>query len=90
MDLHGNKKKGGFSSSPEGAKSSKGARKRIDGEMYQRPEPNPFTPEWAEGYDDGLEGRPYKPFGTPQNYRDGYAAGQSDAEELDKMGSSNA
>jgi hypothetical protein len=82
----------GFSGSKD-AKSSKGAQKRADGELYKRPEPNPFTPEWQEGYDDGLEDRPYNPLaagGKPQNYRDGYNAGGFDREEIDRMGSSNA
>lgn len=83
----------GFSRNPQDARSSKGAVKRTDGEMYDRPKPNPFTGEWARGYDDGIEGRPYSPLlagGDPQNYRDGYEAGQFDAEDLDRLGSSNA
>ena len=82
----------GFSGDPTGAKQSKNARTRSDGELYARPEPNPFTPEWLQGYDDGLEDRPYRaPLeGKPTNYRDGYEAGQVDAQELDRTGSSNA
>lgn len=82
----------GVGSPKPGAKSSKGAQTRIDGELYARPEPNPFTAEWMQGYDDGLELMPYKPplTGKPQNYRDGYNAGEVDREELDRAGSSNA
>lgn len=83
----------GFSKNKETAKQSKGAHKRADGEMYKRPEPNPFTPEWAQGYDDGMDTASYNPLaagGDPQNYRDGYFAGQADREELDRTGSSNA
>ena len=83
----------GFSGRPKTAKDSKGASQRLDGEMYKRPEPNPGTPEWGDGYDDGFEGASYDPLpagGNPQNYRDGYYAGQFDREELDRLGSSNA
>lgn len=70
-------------------------RVRSDGEMYDRPEPNPFTPEWARGYDDGIEGRDGKlgdleVKAKPHRYWDGFKAGQADREELDRTGSSNA
>ena len=83
----------GFSGRPKTAKDSKGANKRPDGEMYKRPEPNPFTPEWGQGYDDGFDGASYNPLaagGNPQNYRDGYEAGEVDVKEMERLGSSNA
>lgn len=67
---------------------------RDDGELYQRPEPNPFTNEWRRGYDDGITGRP-ESFGPPSstekpsNYRDGWECGDIDRQEIDRMGSSN-
>lgn len=65
---------------------------RLDGELYKRPEPNPFTQDWMDGYDDGLIGASYSSQirTKPQNYRDGYNAGEIDREELDRTGSSNA
>jgi hypothetical protein len=65
---------------------------RPDGELYQRPIPNPFTPDWNKGYDDAIEGRPASITGVrvPANYRDGYSCGFVDREELNRVGSSNA
>lgn len=68
---------------------------RDDGELYARPEPNPFTPEWCRGYDDGIEGRAGNlgellPGQKPGNYWDGFHSGEADRQELDVMGSSNA
>ena len=70
---------------------------RLDGEMYPRPFPNPFTPEWMAGYNDGFDSKPYAPLiagGLVQNYRDGYVCGQEafkeHQNEMDHTGSSNA
>ena len=82
-----------FSRPAASARSSKGAIVRDDGELYERPRPNPFKPDWAEGYDDGLEGRDYSPpldGRGPENYRDGYHCGTVDREEIERTGSSNA
>lgn len=68
-------------------------RTRADGELYKRPEPNPFTSEWLAGYADGMDGLGYNPLaagGNPQNYRDGYETAKSEADTLDRLGSSNA
>lgn len=67
--------------------------KRRDGEMYARPEPNPFTSAWEDGYDDGADGRPASVDGTKLDvvrYMDGYEAGTADRLEVDSIGSSNA
>lgn len=66
---------------------------RTDGELYARPEPNPFTRSWEEGYDAGAEGRDCNPSGTKIDvirYIDGYEAGAADRIEVDSIGSSNA
>lgn len=69
--------------------------KRVDGEMYARPVPDPFTPEWMDGYDDAQTGqsRTLPEQGGKnrnQNYHDGWVTGQHDLEVLDEAGSSNA
>lgn len=80
-------------------------RKRIDGELYDRPEPNPFTPAWKQGYEDGLNGLEPEPEGTKidrMRYLDGWDTGEATAsanyeeasdeerEEMSRYGSSNA
>lgn len=65
---------------------------RKDGEMYERPKPNPFTPEWREGYNDAYDGHARQGIGP--DYNDGYDTGleqlEADKEEMDRVGSSNA
>jgi hypothetical protein len=65
---------------------------RLDGELYARPEPNPFTPDFEEGFQAGYERAPQKLDGSP-NYQAGYKVGvlqfEEDREELDRAGSSN-
>lgn len=58
--------------------------------MYRRPEPNPFTADWIEGYDAAVAGEePAKKLSL--NYMDGFRCGieASQAELMDKTGSSN-
>lgn len=64
--------------------------KRTDGELYARPEPDPFHPNWCEGYDDGLAGCPRSTelFTRPDLYSDGYEAGCEESKI--ELGSSNA
>lgn len=68
-------------------------RERHDGEMYSRPEPNPFTTSWNKGYDDGFEGRVLDSVeGTKIDlvrYEDGYWSGVKEREGMDRAGSSN-
>lgn len=67
---------------------------RHDGELYERPEPNPFSADWNMGYEDGFEGRPQAILdGTKlhqMRYDDGFETGQFERESLDRTGSSNA
>ena len=62
--------------------------------LYAQPTPNPFTPEYMDGYNDGYDGRESRASGNPVNYRTGYVDGteQHFAEKisLGKTGSSNA
>ena len=63
------------------------ARKRVDGEMYQRPcardgFPNPFTCEYMQGYSAGLIGAPIDELNLDMEYRAGYRDGQVQ-DELD-------
>lgn len=67
---------------------------RRDGQLYDRPEPNPFTMSWNMGYEDGFEGFLYKPEDNwtkldIERYRDGYEAGEEERRQLDRVGSSN-
>lgn len=64
---------------------------RLDGELYARPKPDPFSNDWCDGYDDGLAGLDgYLGLRTPENYWDGFKTGQQEQKELDRSGSSNA
>lgn len=65
---------------------------RQDGEMYARPEPDPFHPDWLDGFDDGLADSPRDSSlrKKPAYYSDGYKCGQEEKRNLDKQGSSNA
>lgn len=66
---------------------------RHDGELYDRPIPNPFTPEWADGYDDGQQGLPRSTDGLTKgqmiNYLDGYDIGEHEKEAMDRDSSTN-
>lgn len=66
---------------------------RFDGELYERPEPNPFSQEWLYGYDAGFDDRGFSRFeGTAlqrHRYNDGYAMGLLDREVVDRDNSSN-
>ena len=68
-------------------------RARLDGELYQRPEPDLRSEQWQEGFLDGYDGAVAKRM-TDYNYRDGYTTGQAEAEydreEMNRSGSSNA
>lgn len=69
------------------------ARIRTDGELYDRPEPDPFSRAWGVGYQDGIDGASQTPSGMKldyERYLDGYAAGAEEREDLDSSGSSNA
>lgn len=63
------------------------------GDLYPRPTPNPFTPEWIEGYDAAMDGRRQE-LGKGMNYLDGWNCGRetviAEREEMDRLGSSNA
>lgn len=66
---------------------------RTDGELYQRPWPNPFSETWREAFSDGYDGA-LEPASTDKEYRDGFYTGRAqrewDDEELEQTGSSNA
>lgn len=68
------------------------ARPRLDGEMYSRPQPNPFSDEWSEGFTDGFDGVPSRI--DSMDYRDGYITGKQErefeAQNMDRTNSSNA
>lgn len=63
------------------------------GDLYPRPTPNPFTPEWIKGYHDALEQKIQR-LGMGPNYLDGFNCGREtlayEREEMDRLGSSNA
>jgi len=60
--------------------------------MYRRPEPNPFTRDWEDGFNDGWDKSPFEV--RNMNYADGYRWGQvafvEDKQLMDSVGSSNA
>lgn len=60
--------------------------------MYQRPQPDVFSKDWNDGYNDGWDNRPFEV--RNMNYADGYRTGEiavvEDKKDLDRMGSSNA
>lgn len=70
-------------------------RQRHDGELYSRPEPNPFTPAWEKGYEDGFDARPAS---VPDSYtkidvmryQDGYDTGREERDLIEASYSSNA
>jgi hypothetical protein len=65
---------------------------RADGELYDRPEPDPFTQSWNNGYDDAVNSWASTPTGDKRNqerYLDGYQAGLEQRKELDDTASSN-
>ena len=65
-------------------------RQRLDGELYARPTPNPFTQDWCDGYDSGRTGSDgILGSRNPSDYWDGYQCGVEEKKELDKLGSSN-
>lgn len=74
-------------------KKDYGAVVRADGELYQRPTPNPFGNNWKDGFHAGYDGEPVKPM-SDKEWRDGYQTGAAqriyDREEMDRAGSSNA
>ena len=64
--------------------------RRKDGELYARPSPDPFSPSWQAGFDDGVN----KVTGLLGQYKaadywDGYSTGELEREDLDRRGSSN-
>lgn len=64
--------------------------KRKDGEMYARPSPDPFSRDWQEGFDDGVESVPgFLGRRKAADYWDGYYTGEIERKELDRSGSSN-
>lgn len=66
-------------------------RKRLDDQMYKRPEPNPFTDDWCDGYEDGLNGCETNAAvrAHPLDYWDGVKNGKMEREEMERNGSSN-
>ena len=69
--------------------------KRFDGELYQRPVPNPFSENWRNGFHAGYDATcSVREPGKDLEWRDGYQTGVDqvvfDMEERDRVGSSNA
>lgn len=66
--------------------------KRVDMEMYTRPQPDIFSQDWEDGYKAGQDNETFEVRNL--NYAQGYAAGVADAAEekaeMDRTGSSNA
>jgi hypothetical protein len=66
---------------------------RFDGEMYERPSPNPFTDAWCDGYDAGTAGQPRYTDGMTKaqvvDYEDGYDCGEKQREQMEREQSSN-
>ena len=64
--------------------------KPSNGEMYNRPKPNPFSEDWCIGYDCGIRGdEAVLGLRDPYDFWDGYKYGQLERKELDRSGSSN-
>lgn len=65
--------------------------KRPDGELYDRPKDD--TVAFIKGYEDGHNSLPFMWEGTKieiTQYREGYELGESDREEVERSGDSNA
>lgn len=66
---------------------------RSDGELYARPEVNPFSENWLDGYQAGYDNEESIKSEADLEWRDGFFTGRDgrdfDREEMDRANSSN-